>query len=138
MAHYRVTVPNTASSPEPADLPYRQTTAFEWTRQAFDMLSTNTLTATARRTAGITSVVVAGPCPRCAHRLVDRQVGVAVTGVAGGTTRGVLPEVAAPETIAVDVTCGCGTHHNGAPESTTGCGVSFRIELIATDPETAP
>jgi hypothetical protein len=29
----------------------------------------------------------------------------------------------------VDVTCGCGDNHSGAPSGKTGCGVSFRVEL---------
>ncbi|MDQ3152790.1 MAG: plasmid pRiA4b ORF-3 family protein [Actinomycetota bacterium] len=29
----------------------------------------------------------------------------------------------------VDIGCGCGTTHPGAPADTTGCGVSFRVEL---------
>jgi hypothetical protein len=138
MAHYRVTMSDTASPPGPAALPYQQTAAFEWTQRAFELLSTNTLTVTTRRAEGIDSVVVAGPCPRCTHQLVDRQVGVAVAGVAGGAPRGALPGAAPPEAIVVDVTCGCGVHHDGAPETATGCGVSFRIELVATDPQAIP
>ncbi|GHG88864.1 hypothetical protein GCM10018780_07650 [Streptomyces lanatus] len=41
----------------------------------------------------------------------------------------------APAVVTVDVTCGCGHTHAGAPEGTTGCGVSFRVELEA---ESAP
>lgn len=112
---------------------YLETTAFEWTKRAFDLLNRDELTAVPRQADGVTTVVVAGPCPRCAHPLVDRQVGVVVTGVAGGTRRGTLAGDAPPEAIVIDVTCGCGTVHDGAPEMVSGCGVSFRIELVTTD-----
>ena len=79
---------------------------------------------------------VSGPCPRCRHFLDDRQTLSGLPGLIGvGGPRG--DEVSRGEAAAhwtgryaqVDVSCGCGDTHDGAPEGRTGCGVSFRVEL---------
>lgn len=118
-------------------VPYLETCGFEWTERAFTLLTEDRLTATARLTDGVLSVVVAGPCPRCAHHLVDRQVATAVAGVGSGAVRHFgIPRPApdtGPPTVQMDVTCGCGNAHPGAPDTVTGCGVSFRIELVADE-----
>jgi hypothetical protein len=74
---------------------------------------------------GVVTATVGGLCPRCGHRFVDRQVGQAVTPVRGG--RGTEPF---PRTVVIDVSCGCGEPHAGAPEQVTGCGVAFRVQLV--------
>jgi hypothetical protein len=61
----------------------------------------------------------------------------AITNLMGGERRG--PGGAGPGQpgsgdiglvfFPVDVSCACGDSHSGAPTGTTGCGVSFRIEL---------
>jgi hypothetical protein len=129
-------MPN-ASSPE-QDTEYHKTTAFEWTERAFHLLDRQQLAVTPTVLAGVRSVEVAGPCPRCDHHLIDRQVGVAVTGLGAGTRGTVrgpssVQEDDPPSTMVVDVTCGCGNTHAGAPESVTGCGVTFRVMMTADD-----
>jgi len=69
--------------------------------------------------------VVSGPCPRCDHHLVDRRALLALAGMSG--TRGGSGDT--PETVILDITCGCGTAHQGAPEGVTGCGASFRLQM---------
>lgn len=122
--------------PEPKVITYSETSEFEWTKRAFELLGENELTATTYWSAGIASVVIAGPCPRCGHDLVDRQVGVVVAGLSNGAPRSGIDARHGsnpPPTLVVDVTCGCGLVHEGAAETVTGCGVSFRIELEAVD-----
>ena len=119
----------------PPDVPYVETGAFEWTKRAFEALTAHELTAEVGWTEGISSVTIAGPCPRCAHDLVDRQVGVVVAGVSGGDRRHQGVPVSARQRVAVDVTCGCGLVHDGAPDTVTGCGVSFRIEMTEAESE---
>ena len=116
-------------------MPYLETCELEWTERAFALLIGNRMTAVPRLTDGVLTIVVAGPCPRCAHHLVDRQVATAVAGVGSGTVRRFSIPRSAPaaRTVQLDVTCGCGTTHPGAPDTVTGCGVSFRIELVADE-----
>lgn len=115
---------------------YLETSEFEWTKRAFELLGRNELTATTHWSAGIASVVIAGPCPRCRHNLVDRQVGVVVAGLSNGSPRsgtGAHQGSTPPPALVVDVTCGCGLAHEGAAQTVTGCGASFRIELEAVE-----
>jgi hypothetical protein len=124
-------VPSQAPADFPPDVPYQDAAGFEWTERAFHLLEQQVLVATPRWADGVASVVVAGPCPRCQHHLVDRWVSTVVTGVAAGT-RGLRGDNLPPEILEVDVTCGCGNAHPGVPEQATGCGVSFRI-MLRTD-----
>jgi hypothetical protein len=84
---------------------------------------------------GIIRSRVWGLCPRCGHSLDDRQVLTAVANLPSDAWRyapsptGSGTESAVRAFREVDVSCGCGTSHPGAPEKTTGCGVSFRVEL---------
>lgn len=108
---------------------YEKSTAFVWTERAFDLLETGKLKAEIQeRRPGVRWSHVWGQCPRCGHRIDDWQPLSAVTGLVGGRR----PDSAARDTAdvePVDIGCGCGTTHPGAPADTTGCGVSFRIEL---------
>ena len=80
-----------------------------------------------------------GECPRCygcGHEIDDRQTLTAVTNLMGREWRLAKPghdqdtdQQAGPEFVPVDVSCGCGQAHSGAPAGSTGCGVSFRVEL---------
>jgi hypothetical protein len=110
---------------------YEKTTAFLWTERAFELLEADKLKAEIQeRRPGVRSSHVWGQCPRCGHQIDDWQPLSAVTGLVGGRR----PDSAARDTAdveLVDVGCGCGTTHPGAPGDTTGCGVSFRIELEA-------
>lgn len=107
---------------------YEKTTAFRWTERAFEFLESGRLCAEIRGPRpDVRSSHVWGECPRCGHHLDDWQPLSAVTGVVGSRR----PDSAGDtiEVEAVDVGCGCGTVHSGAPADVTGCGVSFRIEL---------
>lgn len=108
---------------------YEKTTAFVWTERAFELLETGRLSAEIQQPSpGVEASHVWGKCPRCGHDVDDWQPLSTVTGLIG--SRG--PDSAAPGTVAVetvDISCGCGIVHPGAPDDTTGCGVSFRIEF---------
>lgn len=117
-------------SAEPAT-GYEQTTAFEWTERAFELLAEGRLQAEIHRLLpGVLSAHVWGQCPRCRHQLDDWQALSAVTGSVTSRRPGSDP---LDDVTVVDIDCGCGTVHAGAPGGTTGCGVSFRVELEADD-----
>jgi len=121
----------------PPDETYQESTDYSWTEKAFDMLKCDDLQAEVVSLDGVVRSQVQGPCPRCRHPIDDRQTHTAVTGLMGGQSRG--PGRAGPDQrgdsetglvfFPVDVSCGCGDSHPGAPAGTTGCGVSFRVEL---------
>jgi len=107
---------------------YQKTTGFEWTERAFELLGSGELWAEIQHHQGGQWAHVWGRCPRCGHRIDDWQPLSAVTGLLGGRrTRSGTHETESVEPV--DVGCGCGTNHPGAPDGVTGCGVSFRIEL---------
>lgn len=107
---------------------YEQSAEFNWTVRAFELLCAGHLHGKAFATDGVVSSHVWGACPRCAHALDDRQVHTAViTGV--GRSVNVYLE-GQPDALLVDVACGCGRAHPDAPGEITGCGVSFRVELV--------
>ncbi|ALC23561.1 hypothetical protein ACH46N_08050 [Streptomyces pristinaespiralis] len=105
---------------------YLATTDRELTDRAYDLLEAGQLTVSPHGSGDVYGFVVAGPCPRCAHHIVDRQVSVALTGT-GGVGRSADADPV--ETVVLDVSCGCGSTHVDAPEGLTGCGASFRLEL---------
>jgi hypothetical protein len=106
---------------------YERTTAFIWTECAFDLLEIGTLRAEVEEPCpGLRWSHVWGPCPRCRHPLDDWQPLSAVTGL---VSRSGSAEHDIAEIESIDITCGCGTGHLGAPNGMTGCGVSFRVEL---------
>lgn len=121
----------------PPDEPYQQSTDYTWTEKAFGMLERDDLQGEVVTRDGVVGSRVQGPCPRCGHALDDRQTHTAVTGLMGGQSRG--PDGVGPGQrgdsdtglmfFPVDVSCGCGDTHPDAPAGTTGCGVSFRVEL---------
>ncbi len=109
---------------------YEKTTAFGWTERAFELLEAGTLRAEIRQHGtGVRSSHVWGQCPRCGHRIDDWQPLSAVTGRVGRQPDAAARDTADVEPVDIDIGCGCGTTHPGAPADTTGCGVSFRIEL---------
>jgi hypothetical protein len=117
--------------------PYHESTDYSWTETAFEMLEHHDLNGEVISRDGIVRSRVWGPCPRCRHELDDQQTHTAVTSLMGGQWRDPRgtdsgqPGAgdAGPLFFPVDVSCGCGTSHPGAPAAHTGCGVSFRVEL---------
>jgi hypothetical protein len=101
-----------------------------WAERALDLYKSRQLQVQAFNTDGVVSAQVWGTCPRCTHSLdVQMTLSAPVVTWRGGWSsigRG-DPEV--PEEI--DVGCGCGIAHQGAPESVTGCGVSFPLPTAA-------
>ena len=127
-------------SAAPHDEPFRELADYSWTEKAFEMLERDDLHGSVVARDGVVSSRVWGPCPRCSHALDDRQTHTAVTNLLSSEWRTVgraisgqpsLPsgEEAGPVFFPVDVSCGCADKHRDAPEGTTGCGVSFRVEL---------
>lgn len=125
-------------SATPPDEPYHESTDYAWTEKAFYMLESSKLQGEVVVSRdGVVRSRVWGPCPRCGHILEDRQTHTAVTNLMGGEWRGrggTGPGQrgdggTGPVFFPVDVSCGCGDSHSGAPAGVAGCGVSFRVEL---------
>ena len=127
------------ATPAPSDQPYQESTDYAWTESAFELLEQDELHAEVVSRDGITRSRVWGACPRCRHALDDRQTHTAVTNLMStqwrSRTSATISEPGAEDGgsdavfFPVDVSCGCGQGHSGAPPGTTGCGVSFRVEL---------
>jgi hypothetical protein len=120
------------------DEPYHESVSYSWTEKAFEMLERDDLHGEVVSRDGVIRSRVWGPCPRCGHRghlLDDRQTHTAVTNLMGGQSRGPADTGEGDRQepgllfFSVDVSCGCGGTHTGAPDGKTGCGVSFRVEL---------
>ena len=112
---------------------YEKTAAFAWTLRAFEFLETGKLRAEIQEhRPGVRSSHVWGQCPRRGHRIDDWQPLSAVTGLVGRRRSGLAERDANVDVELVDVSCGCGTTHPGAPAGITGCGVSFRVEFERT------
>ena len=120
------------------DVPYEESFDYQWTEKAFGMLESGALHGEVVSRDGVVRSRVWGGCPRCqecGHELDDRQTLTAVTNLMGRewlTTRGQGQDSggeAGPVFVAVDVSCGCGKNHADGPAGSTGCGVSFRVEL---------
>jgi hypothetical protein len=123
-----------------AEVAYENTAEEAWARRALDLYRRRELQVQAFDTEGVVSAQVWGTCPRCGHQLdVQQTLSVPIVGSGGErglwsalTGRDVPAAAGLPE--AVEVGCGCGHTHPGAPEQVTGCGVSFR--LPTTPPHT--
>ena len=125
----------TAMTPEPGDWPYEMTNDFAWTEKAYQSLQAGgDMHGEVISRDDVLASRVWGRCPRCQHPIDDRQTLSALPGLIGvrGTGRVEADQdesATAWRYTTVDVTCGCGDAHQGAPEGRTGCGVSFRVEL---------
>ncbi len=117
------------------NVPYGETSGYEWTERAFVLMNQQLLTASPRYVDGIVSVAVEGQCPRCGHHTFGTWVDTVVTGVSVGARGMSAEDDGPPRVIEVDVTCGCATPHANAPEKVVGCGVSFRVALHVDDEE---
>jgi hypothetical protein len=108
---------------------------FTWTEEAFGMLERGELRGEVLSSSGIVRSRVWGPCPRCGHAIDDQQTLTAIANLPGAAWRYAKASAPAPSLpdepafLDVDVSCGCGATHSGAPATASGCGVSFRVEL---------
>lgn len=123
-----------------AEVAYENTADEAWARNAFELYKRRELQVRAFDTEGVVSAQVWGPCPRCGHELnVQQTLTTVLPGVRGGrglwsalTGRHVPAAAGIPDSV--DVGCGCGHAHPGAPGQATGCGVSFRLPTSPPDP----
>jgi hypothetical protein len=123
---------STSPSDEPKDDTYRVSSEFLWTKMAYEkLLKGRDLHGEVISRDGVMASHVWGQCPRCRHPLDDRQPLTVLTSLMGvrGTDSPQSAEDADVPFAQVDVSCGCGVTHRGAPADTTGCGTSFRVEL---------
>ena len=105
-----------------------------WAMQAIDFYQRRQLRVEAFNTEGVVSAQVWGTCPRCLHDL-DIQVTLnapVLTWRGGWSSIGRRNASGIPDDV--EVGCGCGFAHAGAPEQVTGCGVSFRLPTAPPAP----
>jgi hypothetical protein len=131
-------VGDTAGTPVP-EVAYENTADEASARAAFAFYQDRQLQVQAFDTEGVVSAQVWGTCPRCGHELnIQMTLSTPIAGLrewrglwAGWTRRDIPVASGIPD--AVEVGCGCGHAHPGAPEQVTGCGVSFRLPTIPPD-----
>lgn len=122
-----------------AETPYENTADETYGTKASDLYQRRELQVQAFDTDGVVSAQVWGPCPRCGHELnIQMTLSTPIAGLRSGrgvwaamTRRDVSLHSGKPD--AVEVGCGCGYAHPGAPEQVTGCGVSFRLPTTPLD-----
>jgi hypothetical protein len=119
---------------------YENTADEAWARQALDLYQRRQLQVQTFDAEGVISAQVWGFCPRCGHELnIQMILSTPIAGLREGrgpwTTLTRRDDPAAPGVPdAVEVGCGCGHTHPGAPGQGTGCGVSFRLPTTRPDP----
>ncbi len=121
------------------EVAYENTAEEAWARRALDLYQRRELQVEAFDTEGVVSAQVWGTCPRCGHELnVQQTLSVPLIDSAGRGVWSALTRREAPATPgipdAVEVGCGCGHPHPGAPEQVAGCGVSFRLPTAPPGP----
>lgn len=127
-----------SSATPPDQVPYENTADTRWAHRARELLQTHQLrVARFDDTAGVVSAHVWGTCPRCGHNInVQPTLTVPVPearGLWATLTGQAIPSRQSIPSIpdSVEVGCGCGYPHPGAPQSVLGCGVSFRLPTPA-------
>ena len=122
------------STGTPADeVAYENTADPVWARKALELYQDRRLQVAAFDTEGVVSAQVWGTCPRCGHDVnVQPTLNTPIPGLREGrglwaalTGRTTNSRPAIPPSV--EVGCGCGRLHAGAPEKVLGCGVSFRL-----------
>ncbi len=100
--------------------------------RALDFYKRRQLQVQAFNTEGVVSAQIWGTCPRCAHSLdVQMTLSAPVVTRGGWSSIGRKdPKIPAE----IDVGCGCGLSHNGAPGNVTGCGANFRLPTAPPAP----
>ena len=130
---------NDPSDASAAEVAYENTADEAWARKALDLYRRRQLQVQAFGTEGVISAQTWGTCPRCGHELnVQQTLNTPIASSRGSRglwavlTRREVPAAAGiPD--AVEVGCGCGHAHPGAPKEVTGCGVSFRLPTAPPD-----
>ena len=122
-----------------ADVPYEESVEYAWTEKAFSMLESGALQGEVVSRDGVVRSRVWGTCPRCqecGHQIDDRQTLTAVTNLMGRDMAR-EPRVARagsedswPRSLSRWM-CRVAAEGPipGGPTGSTGCGVSFRVEL---------
>jgi hypothetical protein len=136
-------VGDTAGTPAP-EVAYENIADEASARAAFGLFQARQLQVQAFDAEGVVSAQVWGTCPRCGHELdIQMTLSAPVAGLrdgrglwAGWTRRDIPAAPGIPDTV--EVGCGCGHTHPGAPEQVTGCGVSFRLPTAPPDTPPAP
>jgi hypothetical protein len=117
-----------------AEVGYERTCDDAWAQRALGFYQSRQLQMQAFNTDGVISAQVWGACPRCGHSLdIQMTLTAPVVSWRGGwSSVGRKGDAGIPADI--EVGCGCGLAHGGAPENVTGCGVSFRLPTAPTAP----
>jgi hypothetical protein len=115
-----------------SEVAYENTAERVWADRARALYEQRRVQVAAFETEGVVSAQVWGPCPRCGHDLdVQLTLNTPIPGMRGPRSKSIPPTV--------EVGCGCGHSHPGAPEKVLGCGVSFRIPTVPpTNPPSGP
>jgi hypothetical protein len=109
------------------EVDYENTADEVWAQRALDSYQHRQLQVAAFDTEGVVSAQIWGTCPRCGHDLNIQMTLSApvVTWRGGWSSVGRRNASGIPDDV--EVGCGCGLIHTGAPEHVTGCGVSFHL-----------
>lgn len=128
-----------ASDKAAAEVAYENTADQVWADRALELLNRRELQVATFDAKGVVSAQVWGPCPRCGHELNIQQT-LRTPMVSARGDRGLWSALAGRDGRAaaripadVDLGCGCGHAHPGAPGQATGCGVSFRLPTCPPD-----
>jgi hypothetical protein len=119
---------------EATGVDYENTAGEDVAQKALDFYQRRELQVAAFNTDGVISAQVWGTCPRCGHSL-DIQMTLSapvVTWRGGWKPMGRKDPSDVPDNL--EVGCGCGLVHTGAPENVTGCGASFRLPTAPPAP----
>ncbi len=103
--------------------------ARKWTDIAWDAFNEDRLTAKVQVSHAVMVSVLDGPCPRCNHRLSQRNLMTLVASLDPLETKGL--DAATPQELAeVDFICDCSEEHAGRPKDVhSGCNTAFHLTV---------
>lgn len=110
--------------------------AFVWSDKAYDMMTADppTLTARLARKRGVLACSLSGPCPRCGDPIPQTIVLSAVTEKVSAFSYESPIRAAGDEPVKVVVSCTCSEPHDGRPTAkTSGCGINFALLMYEED-----
>jgi|SRR5829696_2001362 len=107
-------------------------TARKWTERAYNLLESGELKASIISAGGVETARADGKCPYCEDTIHYLEVRTAVTEGTEKTLGADKLEEAEEEARygSITVTCGCGVSHPNDPTKGTGCGTTFRLEVL--------